>query len=120
MSVLELFARYSGLNLNYTKTKAIWIGSKKFSKDVYHHRIKLDWTQENFTLLGIKFTLNLNDIVNINYKDKITQISNEIKIWNKRNLTPVGKITIIKSLFLSNLIICLPPYQIRTRSYYQT
>ena len=103
MSVLELFARYSGLNLNYTKTKAIWIGSKKFSKDVYHHRIKLDWTQENFTLLGIKFTLNLNDIVNINYKDKITQISNEIKIWNKRNLTPVGKITIIKSLFLSKL-----------------
>ena len=100
MSVLEMFARYSGLNPNYTKTKAIWIGSKKFSKDVHHHRIKLDWTQENFTLLGIKFTLNLNDIVNINYKDKITQIRNEIKIWNKRNITPVGKITIIKSLFL--------------------
>ena len=46
MRILDMFARYSGLNLNYTKTKAIWIGSKKFSKDVYHHRIKLDWTQE--------------------------------------------------------------------------
>ena len=103
MRILDMFARYSGLNLNYTKTKAIWIGSKKFSKDVYHHRIKLDWTQENFTLLGIKFTLNLDDMVDINYNDKISQISNEIKIWNKRNLTPVGKITIIKSLFLSKL-----------------
>ena len=72
MRLLELFARYSGLNLNYTKTKSICIGSKKFKKDVYHQRIKLDWTQENFTLLGIKFTLNLNDIVDINYKDKIT------------------------------------------------
>ena len=51
----------------------------------------------------IKFTLNLHDMVNINYNDKISQISNEIKIGHKRNLKPAGKITIIRSLFLSIL-----------------
>ena len=38
------------------------------------------------------------------YNDKINPISNEIKILNKRNLTPAGKIRIIKSLFSSKLI----------------
>ena len=43
--ILEYYANISGLKLNYAKTKVIWIGSKRFLKDVFHH------TQ----LLGIVF-----------------------------------------------------------------
>ena len=46
---LDYFANLSGLKINIQKTKMIWIGSKKFSKDVYHHsRWKLDWNSTTF------------------------------------------------------------------------
>ena len=42
LDTLELYAKISGLNINSSKTKIIWIGSKIFSKEVYHHtRLKL-------------------------------------------------------------------------------
>ena len=54
--ILEYYANKSGLKLNYAKTKVIWIGSKRFSKDVFHHtRWKLQWGTTQFNLLGIVF-----------------------------------------------------------------
>ena len=43
--------------------------------------------------------------------DKIAQIKNSIKMWRRRFLTPLGKITVIKSLLLpkiTHLLIYLP------------
>lgn len=49
--VLDFFAQVSGLKINFTKTKMVWIGSKTFSKDVFHHsRWKLSWNNLNFEL----------------------------------------------------------------------
>ena len=64
MTLLDYYFEISGLKINYTKLKAILIGSKKYSKNVYHHTLwKLDWGTNQFMLLGIKFTLTLEDIV---------------------------------------------------------
>ena len=47
--ILEYYANISGLKLNYAKTKVIWIGSKMFLKDVFHHiRWKLQWGTTQF------------------------------------------------------------------------
>ena len=51
------------------------------------------------------------NIDNINYKDKIANLKKETVSWSKRNLTPIGKITVIKTLLLSkitHLFISLP------------
>ena len=37
IKILNYIATLSGLKLNPSKTKIIWIGSKKFSKYVFHH-----------------------------------------------------------------------------------
>ena len=59
MEVLDYSAEISGLKINYIKSKAIWIGSKTYSNDVYHHtRWKLEWGSNQFSLFGINFTLN--------------------------------------------------------------
>jgi hypothetical protein len=59
MTLLDYYSDISGLKINYTKSKAIWIGSKKYSKEVYHHaRWKLEWGENKFNLLGINFTVN--------------------------------------------------------------
>ena len=46
-----------------------------------------------------------------NYTPKIRALENIVKMWEKRNLTPLGKITAIKVLFIpafNHLFIILP------------
>lgn len=111
MDTLSLFAHLSGLKINTSKTKAVWIGAKKFSGETFNHRYKFDWQQNNFTILGIKFSCNLDNMLNLNFKEKLIQIEKELKQWSKRILTPFGRITILKSLIISklnHLFISLP------------
>lgn len=111
LDTLNMFAQMSGLKMNSSKTKAVWIGSRKFCGETFNHRFKLDWTEDNFTILGINFSCNLDNMLDINYKDKISQIENELKQWSKRILTPFGRITILKTLIISklnHLFIALP------------
>lgn len=109
--ILQRYAETSGLKVNDSKTRAVWIGSKKFSGETFNHRFKLDWSQTDFTILGIKFSCNLDTIIDINFNEKITQIEKELKQWSKRILTPFGRITILKTLIiakLNHLFIALP------------
>ena len=111
MKTLRLFASLSGLKINGTKTKAVWIGSKKFSGETFNHRFKFEWNQKEFFILGIRFSCNLNNMIKLNYKEKLSQIEKELKQWSKRILTPLGRITILKTLIISklnHLFISLP------------
>ena len=111
IQTLDSFARLSNLKVNSSKTRAIWIGCKKFSGETFNHRLKLNWTQTNFDILGIKFSCNLDTMVKINFKDKIEQIDKELKVWSKRKLTPFGRITVLKTIVISklnHLFIALP------------
>ena len=73
----------------------------------------------SFLKLGINFDVDLDKIVNINYNERILQIKklHVIKIWSKRNLTVIGKITVVKTLILpvlNHLIITLPNPTLKT------
>ena len=53
----------------------------------------------------------MKDIVDLNYNAKLLEIRNLLLNWSKRLLTPLGRITVIKSLALSkinHLILALP------------
>lgn len=108
---LEEFADISGLKINFDKTQVVWIGAKKYSTDSIKTRWKLSWGTTQFKLLGIIFNVDLDKILKINYTDKMEQIKNSIKLWRRRFLTPLGKITVIKSLLLpkiTHLLMALP------------
>ena len=108
---LEKFAEISGLKTNFDKTQVVWIGAKKYSIDSIKTRWKLSWGANNFKLLGITFDVDLNIIIKENYYNKIKQIKNSLKVWNRRFLTPLGKITVVKSLMLpkiTHLLMSLP------------
>ena len=112
LEILDYYADLSGLKLNYSKTKVIWIGSKKFSNTVYHHsRWKLDWGSSCFTLLGINFDVNLTQMFTKNYDRKLSDIKNLIKNWQSRKLTVLGKLTVVKTLLIpkiTHLFMSLP------------
>jgi len=65
----------------------------------------------SFNLPGIEFDVDLHKIVTLNYDKKLTKIKRILENWSKRLLTPIGKITVIKTLLISqlnHLFISLP------------
>lgn len=111
LKVLTQFSEFSGLKVNFDKTQVIWIGKKKFSTETIKTRWKLSWGKINFKLLGIIFHINIEEMIKINYEEKLNKIKSLIRTWKRRYLTPLGKITVIKSLLLpilNHLFISLP------------
>lgn len=112
LDTLEFFSHISGLKINSSKTKIVWIGSKKFSNEVFHHsRWKLDWGSTSFNLLGIEFSVDLDKMTSLNYNKQLPKVFSLIQQWKRRILTPIGRITVVKSLIipkLNHLFISLP------------
>ena len=111
LNVLLDFSNFSGLKINFEKTHAVWIGLKKYSSASIKTRWKLCWGKTDFKLLGIIFNVNLDQILLVNYTDKLQKIRHLIKLWKRRCLTPLGKITVIKTLLLpilNHLLISIP------------
>ena len=104
LNAIEIFGTFSGLKMNKDKTKIIWLGRQKHSEDKLVTNPPLAWGEVEFDLLGLKFHVDLEKMMEINYEKYILQITDTIKHWNKRYLTPLGKITVIKTFIISKLI----------------
>ena len=101
LNTLELFGSLSGLKVNKDKTKVIWIGKNRNCAKVL---IKgLHWENSNFKLLGVVFSTDLNSMIQLNFDSKLKDIRNTIKIWENRHLTPLGKITVVKTFLIAKL-----------------
>ena len=87
------------------------MGSRKYSIHLIKTKWKLVWGETQFKLLGIIFNVDLNKMIQLNYEPKLMNISKCISYWKRRKLTPIGKITVVKSIFvqlLRHLFISLP------------
>ena len=84
-----------------SKSKAIWFGSEINSNVRLLPHLGLLWSK-TFTLLGLEFD---NALLNMekNIADKLKTIEKLLNSWLYRNLTPFGKVAVIKSLALSKL-----------------
>ena len=107
---LSRFSKISGLNINFDK-QLVWIGSEKISTRSIKTKWKLSWDSNQFKLLGILFNTDLDKMIENNYIPKVTQMEKILKQWNKRSLSPTGKITVIKTLVIPifNLLITSLP-----------
>jgi hypothetical protein len=101
IDVFNKFYRVSGLKINNDKTKLVWIGSMKDSDRRFCREANYEWVHKNnFTILGITYNTDMSKIVEINLKPKIVKMQNILKLWKMRYLSPIGKITVIKTLVL--------------------
>ena len=111
LSLIEQFSKFSGLKPNYLKTSCIKIGSTRDSNITLCKNYKLTWSQEPFKFLGITFSVDLNEMEELNYEPKKQEISNLIKSWSKRLLSTNGRITVVKTIMfpkLTHLFLALP------------
>ncbi|MEM6816943.1 MAG: reverse transcriptase domain-containing protein, partial [Bacteroidota bacterium] len=104
IEVLEDFSNYSGLKINVDKTNAIWFGCTRPPEDLPILNNKFNWNPTSFDLLGVTFTTDLKDITDNNILLKLGKITNDLIRWKKYNITPFGKITVIKTLILSQIV----------------
>ena len=103
LNTLEIYGCLSGLVVNTDKTKLVWLGKKKHSKDIIDTPGKLLWGTTEFDLLGIQFAVDLENIPNLNYGSVLSKINKTLNQWRRRKLTPMGKITVIKTFIISSL-----------------
>ena len=87
----------------YGKTQIVWVGKRKHCKEKLNVAQDLVWGKDTFNLLGIKFSVDLDLVINLNYDPILDDISKSLNIWKKRFLTPLSKITVMKTLILSKL-----------------
>ena len=91
LCVLELYAEWSGLKMNLEKTKVVWIGKKKYSQDTMCVKWGLEWGSNRFTLLGIKYSVDLQEMETLNFELKFKEIERTMKSWSTKYLSPIGK-----------------------------
>ena len=54
-------------------------------------------------VLGIKCSTNLEELSELNFLPKLIDIQKNITQWTKRNLSVLGKITVVKTILISKL-----------------
>ena len=104
-TLLGLFEKWSGLGLNKEKTEAMWLGVWRDRTDT---PLPVLWPNNPILCLGINFSYDQK------LCEEINNLHKTLNIWKSRDLTLIGKITILKSLGLSKLIynscvLMIPP-----------
>ena len=86
--LLDRFGKLSGLEVNYAKTEAIWIGSCRDSPEM---PLSLKW-HKSVNALGVHFSYNREVSFRKNFYDKIAKIKKQIYQWSWRGLSLFGKV----------------------------
>ena len=74
MDTLKLFAKISGLHINIDKSQVVWIGSQRGSTTRYLPEMNLQWNPDTFVFHGVKFTVELRNMPDLNYSKKLEEI----------------------------------------------
>ena len=100
LNLIEVFGTLSGLKLNRNKTEGIWLGALKHCKDKFE---SIKWTDDPVKSLGVYFGRDQNICKHLNFQKQLEKSKRILIDWQKRNLTLIGKITVVKSLIIPNL-----------------
>ena len=86
LNTIEIFGSILGLKVNTDKTKVVWIGKKSHLKDKLEINKNLSWGNTIFRFLGIKFSVDLCKMMDLNLNPLI----------RNHYLSPLEKITVLK------------------------
>jgi hypothetical protein len=100
LKLLATLEQYAGLKLNKTKTEAMWLGKDR-NKNTTPVAVK--WVKQVHAL-GIFFSYNTDSVVLKNFMDRAKEFKRVLDMWLQRDLSLIGKITILKSLAFSKVI----------------
>ena len=97
-------ASISGLKVNFDKTEALWIGPSKNSNSALPSNKPITWAERKVYALGVWFSTVQENASYDNFSEKIERMKNILNSLSARRLTLLGKVTIIKSLAMSQIV----------------
>ena len=120
-SINEVFKEYerlttkSGLELNADKTEILNLipeGPVNVSFEYNQERFELT-SVSKMKICGIYYCSDLNEEHHLNVSMKIDKLSEKLKRWSSRNLTMEGKVLIVKTFGLSQIIYNMQSYEFK-------
>ena len=100
-NIIGNVGKIAGLRLNVKKTKAIWLGKWANKKS---NPLKIKWMHSPVKILGVHFSYNEINNNGLNFNLKLRKLQTKLDMWRARDLTLFGRVLIIKSLGLSQII----------------
>ena len=98
--LFEVFGSMSDFKVSYDKTESLWINSNS----ILFSNKQITWAKGKVYALGVWFSTLEENAFYINFSEKIERIKIILNSSSARRLTPLGKITIIKSLAVSQIV----------------
>ena len=103
IKVISKFREFSGLKINMSKSEILPLGSFKLNlPDI--SSLKISFSSGPVRYLGVLLSTSPCQIFELNFVPKLQKLKDILRIWSCRDLSPLGKIAVIKSLGLSQLI----------------
>ena len=87
----------------------LWIGANAGSEEKLCPENDLRWTRDKVKTLGVCLSTDPEIMLKANYEEKITKLKASLGCWELRRLSLFGKITVLKSLIVSQLTYILSP-----------
>ena len=97
--IFEEFGNVSGLRVNESKTKLMWLGANK----MHERTVQNIEAVSKIKILGVWFSAT-KQCDDINIDPVIEKVKNTTNSWSQRSLTIKGRTVITKSLLISQLV----------------
>ena len=102
LRIFKKFGNISGLKLNFSKTRGIWLGElKDLGYRVYRNVV---FTGKPVKCLGIYIGHNVKLCQQLNWDKKVGKMEQCIDQWKKRKISLFGKVYVIKTFILSKIV----------------
>ena len=106
-NVLNLFTSISGLKVNFDKSFIFSLGPYAKNHPHYFENSLFRLSNDTFTYLGISISNHHEDFFRLNFTPKLSRVKHLLQLWSSRDLTPIGKIQIIKAFAISQIVYLL-------------
>lgn len=102
--LLKDFSLASGLTISMSKSDLFPLGPFITNTPFFLTKLNIKVTHGPVRFLGIYFNHDGNDLFRLNYIQKLSRLKSCLRLWSSRDVTPIGRITLVKSLALSQLV----------------
>jgi len=108
----ERLTKRSGLELNADKTEILNLNSEEKDQIAFSYNGDTFAINavEKIKICGLYYSMNLQEEYQLNVIEKINKLCYKIKLWSHRHLTMEGKVLIVKTFGLSQIIYNMQSY----------
>ena len=116
LNILDNFGNLSGLRLNSSKTKALWLSPWRHCKET---PFGFQWPKKPVRILGSYVSYDVKQNEKLNFETKLQKMQSIFDFWNCRNLTIFGRCLMAKSLGIAQLVHTISSLNI-SKAFIQT